>query len=72
MTTSVCVESTLRDAMVSRYRCLLLADCAAEPSGANESRTTTKPRSWSSENCLLDLKLASYSQSGECAFGLDH
>ena len=30
-TTSVCVESTLRDAMFRDYTCLLLADCMAEP-----------------------------------------
>jgi ureidoacrylate peracid hydrolase len=38
-TTSVCVESTLRDAMFRGYRCLLLSDCAAEPLGADEVRT---------------------------------
>jgi ureidoacrylate peracid hydrolase len=38
-TTSVCVESTLRDAMFRGYRCLLLSDCAAEPLGSTESRT---------------------------------
>jgi ureidoacrylate peracid hydrolase len=32
-TTSVCVESTLRDAMFRDYSCVLLADCAAEPIG---------------------------------------
>jgi ureidoacrylate peracid hydrolase len=32
-TTSVCVESTLRDAMFHDYRCLLLSDCTAEPIG---------------------------------------
>jgi len=32
-TTSVCVESTVRDAMFRDYRCLLLADCMAEPIG---------------------------------------
>jgi ureidoacrylate peracid hydrolase len=32
-TTSVCVESTLRDAMFRDYLCLLLADCTAEPIG---------------------------------------
>jgi ureidoacrylate peracid hydrolase len=32
-TTSVCVESTLRDAFFRDYRCLLLADCTAEPVG---------------------------------------
>jgi ureidoacrylate peracid hydrolase len=30
-TTSVCVESTMRDAMFRDYRCVLLADCTAEP-----------------------------------------
>ena len=38
-TTSVCVESTLRDACFRDYRCLLLADCTAEPIGAQFSRT---------------------------------
>jgi ureidoacrylate peracid hydrolase len=37
-TTSVCVESTMRDAMFRDYRCILLADCAAEPLGAGLSR----------------------------------
>jgi ureidoacrylate peracid hydrolase len=32
-TTSVCVESTLRDAFFRDYRCLVLADCTAEPIG---------------------------------------
>ncbi len=32
-TTSICVESTLRDAFFRDYRCLLLADCTAEPIG---------------------------------------
>lgn len=30
-TTSICVESTLRDAMFRDYTCILLADCTAEP-----------------------------------------
>jgi ureidoacrylate peracid hydrolase len=38
-TTSVCVESTLRDAFFRRYRCLLLEDCVAEPIGAHHSRS---------------------------------
>ncbi len=37
-TTSVCVESTVRDAMFRDYRCLLLADCMAEPIGAGLTR----------------------------------
>jgi nicotinamidase-related amidase len=32
-TTSVCVESTVRDAMFRDYSCLLIADCMAEPIG---------------------------------------
>lgn len=32
-TTSVCVESTIRDAMFRDYTCLLLEDCTAEPVG---------------------------------------
>ncbi len=32
-TTSVCVESTIRDAMFRDYSCVLLADCAGEPIG---------------------------------------
>jgi ureidoacrylate peracid hydrolase len=32
-TTSICVESTIRDAMFRDYSCLLLADCCAEPIG---------------------------------------
>ena len=38
-TTSVCVESTIRDAMFRDYICLLLADCSAEPLGAEFSRS---------------------------------
>lgn len=32
-TTSVCVESTVRDAYFRDYRCVLLADCTTEPIG---------------------------------------
>lgn len=38
-TTSICVESTIRDAMFRDYACVLLEDCAAEPIGAGTSRT---------------------------------
>ena len=38
-TTSVCVESTLRDAFYRDYRCLLLSDCTAEPIGNREPRS---------------------------------
>jgi ureidoacrylate peracid hydrolase len=38
-TTSVCVESTIRDAAFRDYSCVLLADCSAEPMGTNFPRT---------------------------------
>jgi ureidoacrylate peracid hydrolase len=34
-TTSVCVESTLRDAFFRDYRCLILSDCTAEVVGSD-------------------------------------
>lgn len=37
-TTSVCVESTLRDAFFRDYKCLILTDCVAEPIGSGLSR----------------------------------
>ena len=36
-TTSICVESTVRDAMFRDYSCLVLEDCTAEPIGTHES-----------------------------------
>ncbi len=38
-TTSVCVESTLRDAFYRDYQCLLLTDCCAEAIGSEQERT---------------------------------
>lgn len=38
-TTSVCVESTIRDAFYRDYRCLLLTDCTAEPIGSGLARS---------------------------------
>ncbi len=38
-TTSVCVESTIRDAMFRNYMCVLLEDCTAEPIGNGLSRS---------------------------------
>jgi ureidoacrylate peracid hydrolase len=38
-TTSVCVESTVRDAMFRDYHCLVLEDCTAEPIAENTSRS---------------------------------
>ena len=38
-TTSVCVESTIRDAMFHDYLCVLLSDCTSEPIGSQNART---------------------------------
>ena len=38
-TTSVCVESTVRDAMFRDYRCIVLEDCTAEPIAATAPRS---------------------------------
>lgn len=38
-TTSVCVESTVRDAMFRDYSCIVLEDCTAEPIGGGLPRT---------------------------------
>ena len=40
-TTSVCVESTVRDAMFRDYSCLLLEDCMAKPIGNVGSSSAT-------------------------------
>jgi ureidoacrylate peracid hydrolase len=39
VSTSVCVESTLRDAMYRDYRCLVVSDCVGESIGHEFSRT---------------------------------
>jgi ureidoacrylate peracid hydrolase len=38
-TTSVCVDSTLRDAFYRDYRCLLMSDCTGEPIGSDLARS---------------------------------
>jgi ureidoacrylate peracid hydrolase len=39
VTTSICVESTVRDAMFRDYLCVMLADCMSEPIGHDLPRT---------------------------------
>jgi ureidoacrylate peracid hydrolase len=38
-TTSVCVDSTVRDAMFRDFHCLVMEDCTAEPIGADLARS---------------------------------
>jgi ureidoacrylate peracid hydrolase len=49
-TTSVCVESTVRDAMFRDYHCLVVEDCVAEPIASDAPRTNH-------EASLLTLQL---------------
>src|SRR5438309_7019476 len=39
VTTSICVDSTVRDAMFRDYLCVLLKDCMSEPIGSNLPRS---------------------------------
>ena len=41
-TTSICVESTVRDAMFRGYTCLVLDDCTAEPIGQENHDSTLR------------------------------
>jgi ureidoacrylate peracid hydrolase len=38
-TTSICVDSTVRDAMFRDYSCVVLADCTSEPIGSDLARS---------------------------------
>lgn len=39
-TTSICVESTVRDAMYRDYHCMIIEDCVAEPIGQDLPRSS--------------------------------
>jgi ureidoacrylate peracid hydrolase len=58
-TTSVCVESTVRDAMFRDYSCLVLEDCVAEPIGFD------LPRSNHEASLLVIEKLIGWVSSSE-------
>ena len=64
-TTSVCVESTVRDAMFRDYRCVVLEDCMAEPIAAAAQRSNH-------EASLLTMQIlfAWISDSGKLAQAL--
>lgn len=51
-TTSICVESTVRDAMFRDYQCVLLSDCMDEPIGAGLSRSNHEASLLSTEVLL--------------------
>ena len=51
-TTSICVESTVRDAMFRDYLCVLLADCMSEPIGNGLARSNHDASLLSAETLL--------------------
>jgi ureidoacrylate peracid hydrolase len=51
-TTSICVDSTVRDAMFRDYLCVLLADCMSEPIGHGLLRTNHDASLLSAEMAL--------------------
>jgi ureidoacrylate peracid hydrolase len=51
-TTSICVESTVRDAMFRDYLCVLLSDCMNEPIGAGLARSNHEASLLSTEVLL--------------------
>jgi ureidoacrylate peracid hydrolase len=57
-TTSVCVESTVRDAMFRDYHCLVLEDCTAEPIAFDSSRSNHE-----ASLLVLELLFASITDS---------
>jgi len=57
-TTSVCVESTVRDVMFRDYHCLVLEDCVAEPTAADAPRSNHE-----ASLTVLELLFASITDS---------
>lgn len=51
-TTSICVESTVRDAMFRDYLCVLLSDCMSEPIGNGLARSNHEASLLSTETLL--------------------
>jgi ureidoacrylate peracid hydrolase len=65
-TTSVCVDSTVRDAMFRDYHCLVLSDATAEPIAADAVRSNHD-----ASLLTLDLLFASVSTTAEVLSALD-
>ncbi len=65
-TTSVCVESTIRDAFFRDYSCVLLADCTAEPCGAEFPRSNYEASLY-----LIEKRFGSVSSSTDLLKSLE-
>ena len=60
-TTSICVDSTVRDAFYRDYQCLVLADCTAERLGSHEATLVSIEASFgwvADSSALLDAVAA--------------
>ena len=64
-TTSVCVESTVRDAMFRDYHCLVIADATAEPIAADAARSNHE-----ASLLTLELLFASVTDSADLLVSL--
>jgi ureidoacrylate peracid hydrolase len=65
-TTSVCVDSTIRDAQFRDYQCVLLSDCTAEPIGAGLPRSN-----YEAELLLVEIMLGRVATSAAFLAALD-
>jgi ureidoacrylate peracid hydrolase len=72
-TTSICVESTVRDAVFRDYQCIVLSDCTAEPIAYDASRSNHEASllnvellfGWVTESSRLFDALATLHQAAE-------
>lgn len=65
-TTSICVESTVRDAFFRDYHCIVLEDCTAEPMGLGLSRSNHE-----ATTMLFEKIFASVSSSNDLVQALE-
>jgi ureidoacrylate peracid hydrolase len=65
-TTSICVESTVRDAFFRDYHCIVLEDCTAEPMGLGLSRSNHE-----ATTMLFERIFASVSSSSDFVRALE-
>jgi ureidoacrylate peracid hydrolase len=65
-TTSICVESSVRDAMFRDHSCLVLEDCTAEPLGTHVSSLVVIERlfGWVSNSRAFEEALAALPAAG--------
>jgi len=79
VTTSICVDSTVRDAMFRDYLCVLLKDCMSEPIGSDLPRTNHEASLLTAEvllgwvsDCDRFLKAMQGQPTSSSSPGLEH